>query len=244
MNMLFKKILFINLFILTLLSQLPTPARGFENENEIDDWYTHYYQSPTPEKAVSALLYYPFSSLYEKETTRDQMAVFLATIFKRNKQLLSTAYQEVANNPSSDIKQFFLRILWWVNSDDSKSILKQAKSDWKNPEWQEIIDQHLSQIPFDPLVEPVATPNHLDFLWSIFLATGEELPLVCIISALELQKEKDVTLFLTGGAAQWSLISNARQHQKVYQICEESYKTSEGFKKESLKKILEDAKSK
>ena len=60
----------------------------------------------------------------------------------------------------------------------------------------------------------------LDALWGNFMATGDNAPVVRIISALPwIHVRGDVPRLLVGGAARWSLISNAIQHQPVMAVC-------------------------
>lgn len=60
----------------------------------------------------------------------------------------------------------------------------------------------------------------LDTLWAYFMATGDSAPVARIVSALPWVNIKgDVPRLLVGGAAKWSLISNAIQHQLVMAAC-------------------------
>ncbi len=89
-------------------------------------------------------------------------------------------------------------------------------------------------------------PWVLDTLWGEFMATGESAPVERIISALQWVGIKgNPNLLLVGGAANWSLISNAEQHQKVMEICEKQFQNEiNDSVKERLKEIIKTAKEK
>ena len=62
----------------------------------------------------------------------------------------------------------------------------------------------------------------LDALWGNFMATGNKAPVQRIMTTLPwIDVKGDVNRLLIGGAARWSLTSNAVQHQRVLQFCEE-----------------------
>ncbi len=67
----------------------------------------------------------------------------------------------------------------------------------------------------------------LDALWGMFAATGSKLPIKRIASALPWVDIKgNINKLMIGGAANWSLTSNAVQHKQVYSILSEMYANS------------------
>ncbi|SEF94151.1 hypothetical protein SAMN05421847_1092 [Halpernia humi] len=79
------------------------------------------------------------------------------------------------------------------------------------------------------------SPAFNDMNWSSYFATGNVKYLDKIILNIPLAANtNDLTLFLTGSTAKWSLCSNAKQDQKV-----KEYLTSEESSNPSLKEILE-----
>ena len=80
------------------------------------------------------------------------------------------------------------------------------------------------------------TAADLDCLWGEFLATGDQEPVKKIISVLG-KPETGMNILLVG-AANWSLGSNAQQHEKVYEIIQEESVSATGKIKEKLDLIL------
>ena len=103
------------------------------------------------------------------------------------------------------------------------------------------MDEH----PPDFLKDTISSPSFLDALWGSFFATGDDRYVQRLISALPMLDTKgDVARMLIGGAAQWSLTSNAVQHPKVMEICEKELKTLPDDQKPTLEKIIESAREK
>ncbi|MFH1622212.1 MAG: hypothetical protein ABIA97_03730 [Candidatus Omnitrophota bacterium] len=82
------------------------------------------------------------------------------------------------------------------------------------------------------------SPKDLDYLWAEFLATGKAEPIKKIISVLGLSDDNAKNILLIG-AAQWSLVSNAKQHSKVYEIIKEEFASAQDKLKEKLETILQ-----
>ena len=62
--------------------------------------------------------------------------------------------------------------------------------------------------------------THLDGLWGYFMATGDEAPVIRVIETLKWASIRgDIRKLAVGGAARWSLTSNAVQHSRVLEIC-------------------------
>jgi hypothetical protein len=75
--------------------------------------------------------------------------------------------------------------------------------------------------PPDYLHDAVDSPAVLDACWASFFATGEPAYDHRIIQVLPWAEVRgDVSKMLIGGAARWSLASNAVQHPRVLEICE------------------------
>lgn len=98
--------------------------------------------------------------------------------------------------------------------------------------------QRIIKVTKDFISPTANSPEHLDYLWSEFIATGSEAPVKKIIGVLG-YPDTGMNMVLIG-AAEWSLTSNARHHEKVYSIIQEQFFTASGQTKEKLKKILSD----
>jgi len=88
--------------------------------------------------------------------------------------------------------------------------------------------------PVSSEVEPLSV-SALDDYWAAFTATGERSHVEKVIAALPLVEVRgDIERLLIGGAARWSLSSNAHQHTKVLEICKDVLTQA----KEPLAKLL------
>lgn len=82
------------------------------------------------------------------------------------------------------------------------------------------------------------SPKDLDYLWAEFMATGNNEPVKKIVSVLG-YPSKGMNIVLIG-AAEWSLSSNARQHEIVYNTIKQESLSATGQTKEKLEEILKD----
>ena len=78
----------------------------------------------------------------------------------------------------------------------------------------------------------------------VSMATGKKAPMVRIISALAWLDVKGATnRLLVAGAARWSLTSNAVQHNRVLEICQEEAISQPKGIAENLQEIIKKAKA-
>lgn len=101
--------------------------------------------------------------------------------------------------------------------------------------------------------------QEIDFLWSEFFATGSDKPVKKIVKtftyipaeidlgsqswqSMEKVPSRDVALRILQAAAKWSLVSNAAQHKRVYDVIELEARTVKDDRiKRMLTDILQDA---
>ena len=87
-------------------------------------------------------------------------------------------------------------------------------------------------------------PGGLDDLWAAFFATGDTKYVKEIIEVLPWSEVRgDVNRLLTGGAARWSLASNAYQHGRVLALCQEVVSTFRGPTRRILEEIISQARA-
>lgn len=173
----------------------------------------YYYKNPQPEKLISVIK----GSLSQEEFLADKIhfrpfAHFIATV--------------AHNDPA------FLEKL-----EETKEGLPQPQKD--------ILGQIISEAKSFESSSP-NSPFDLDCLWVEFIATGDAKPVRKIISVLDYtQPEKeeltdmDLNTSLLIYSAQWSLGSNAEQHEKVNEILKDEFVYASGIRRERLEKILQ-----
>ena len=213
-------------------------TRGFSSIDDFSKWMTYYYVDPEPQRIPSAIKFYSDSSLYNKENTRMITAAFFAALFKKDNELMKKSFDDISATGSENSRLILLNALHMVNSEESRALIKKAEAEWKSEGLKNAIKKAISSSVSDIFKEPVHEAEHLDMLWATFLATGDKEPVRKIISALHLLEDGHGIEIVVGGAARWSLISNALQHKIVYQVCKEELAKSEGATKRILEEII------
>ncbi len=212
--------------------------QGFTSDAEFGNWSTYYYQEPEPERIPSALMYFCETPMFESSDRALPMAAFFTALFLKDSALMRKTYDNVSSSGTENDKFMLITVLSLTNTKESSALLEKAKSSWKSKELKEIITRQLENSHDGIYKIPVDNPTILDMLWASFFATGDELPVQRIISALQLMEGGGAEGIMVGGAANWSLGANARQHPRVLEICKEELKEAEGITKEKLKAII------
>ncbi|OGX28139.1 MAG: hypothetical protein A2787_00855 [Omnitrophica WOR_2 bacterium RIFCSPHIGHO2_01_FULL_48_9] len=204
----------------------------------LNTWVTGYYLHPEPQKIPEKILDYTDSSLYDDPSTRFTLAAFFATLLKNDSTLINKAYQVIADKGSENSKVFFLNVLWQIDTMTAQDLMKKIVALWPTPEVQRVAAWLGENPPPNLLYGPVQNVAHLDMLWAMFFATGSEDPIRKIISVVEWANANNSEMMSIGGAAQWSLTSNAQQHRKVYEICKKESAQGKGYTQKFLKDLL------
>lgn len=210
----------------------------FTSDKDFSKWMTYYYLEPQPEKIPAAIKFYADSPLFGKVSSRMPMIAFFAATLKDNSELMKKVYTNIFNSDSLNSKVLLLRALWLVNNSESKEFINKAKTEWKSDEISKQIEDILAMPAPNIFNDQIKDPALLDMLWANFLATGDSAAVKRIISVLHFKKDGHGMDILIAGAAEWSLSSNAIQHRKVYEICKEELKNSDGETKKILEEII------
>lgn len=227
--------------IMVMASVSVSAAAVFNSEKEFENFMTYYYRDPQPEKVIAALSYYVNSPLYKDSGSRMSLAHFFAYILKSEPAILEQYYERQNNKGTTDSRIFALNVLWLINNKSSLDMISKAEHNWKDRQIQKIIMNIHAASVYDVLKGTPRTPAELNNLWGIFLATGNELAVKKVISVLPFKEKSEKKDILLGAAAQWSLASNAIQHEKVLGILKHEQKFARGTVKKLLKQMIENA---
>ena len=93
----------------------------------------------------------------------------------------------------------------------------------------------------EKLTRPITSAGQLDGLWTLYFETGEDAAVRRIISVLHWLEDGQGMQIVIGGAAQWSLKSNAAQHPGVLAICKDELARADETTSSILKKIVAEA---
>lgn len=204
------------------LPQASVEPRVWTNDiktmEDFENWSTFYYLKPRPELTVKALKFADQKGVFEMRGVSVIMIALMTQIFAQNPEELPSWIRELSSL-SIKHKVHVWKALWQVNTEESRRLANQLRDEFSVDKRPPLLSQD-SRVPiaFEKLE---LSPAVLDMLWISFCVTGEEKYVERIISALPglRRGHHDANKLLTAGAAQWSLISNARQHKKVMEIC-------------------------
>ncbi len=176
----------------------------------------------------------------DRETTQAPIIAFLAQVFAQNSDKLSMWFKELSSLQEAHY-DLVLRALWHSNMVQTNAFLRTI-ADQSSEKVRDRVNELLRRTPLTPLNAPMVSPAVLDILWGAFFATGDEQYIERIISVLPwLETKGNVDRLLIGGAAQWSLTSNAVQHQKVLNICQKQLRKQPKEVKAILQEIVDNA---
>ncbi len=179
---------------------------------EFGDIYSFYYKNPQPGKLIlvlKALL--SINDLISDQEQFGSMAHFFATVAHNDKAFM-----------------------------EKMSLLKDAYTGEQKQVLEAILKESENFVSPDP-----DSPDHLDYLWSEFFASGDPTPVKKIISVLgytnpDINNPNEPTTEIGRliHVADWSLGSNASQHEAVKKILEEEEASAAQSIKSKLKAIL------
>ncbi|MCG7871828.1 MAG: hypothetical protein JAZ11_06960 [Candidatus Thiodiazotropha lotti] len=209
------------------------------DEATLSTWITYYYKNPEPELVSSAIQSLQSTGYFNNDSSAAPMSTFLGTIFSNNKNKIKE-WAAIFKPYNDKEKLILIYALWYSNTDISNKQLKSLKN---SDIHAELIEKLLASPPKGVETMQITGPAVLDMLWGAFQATGDTKYIDRIITVLPYVNVKgDTARLLTGGAAQWSLTSNAVQHDIVYDHCNMVLDKQPDEIKQELTEILESAK--
>lgn len=206
-------------------------------EDNLEQWMTYYYLEPQPAQIEAALRAVDAKGYFENDNVQAPLSGFFTEVFRANPDKIDGWVKPHLGLPSRHI---LYSALWMANSKQSKAALERMAKAAVPNEVERL--QSLLSSPA-PTVESMVIdgPASLDYLWGCFFASGSEKPVLRIIDQMKTVNTKgDVGAMLIGGAAQWSVSANARQHDKVLGIVKVRVKAADPETKAMLEKILSD----
>lgn len=203
--------------------------REKSDPDEFSEWVMNYYKKPEPNLIVPLIKKSSESGVFsDVQNIGPPLFGFIAGALKKNPELTEIFAKDLS---TLDEKQYSIILIgiWYADVPNSKNVIETSLKDHPNIKNKY---EFLSTNPVSLLSVPARRgPWVLDAMWGYFFATGEDDPIIKIISVLpwiDESKESEIismgeeglNLMTTAGAAKWSLISNARQHKRVLEICE------------------------
>lgn len=213
----------------------PTAVRSTE---DLVQWMTYYYLHPQPDLLVPALIYADQNGLVEKGEA--PLTAFVSQVFATNPKRIANWVPQL-DALSSKSKQMVWSALWWANTVEAKEALNKLVVNLPQKS-QEVLLAQMGKPPEAIEAMEIKSPEVLDELWGAFSATGDEKYVYRLMTALPWTYDTngDYNKLTIGGAARWSLVSNAQQHPKVLKICQKARETHPEWKK-ALDVVLAEA---
>jgi hypothetical protein len=202
---------------------------------ELDRWMAYYYADPRPDEVATALRAIENQGLFEKDSVQAPLSGFFAEIFRTNPDRVAEWIKPYRGVPNRHI---IYSALWMADSVQSKAALESlAKA--ASPDEAKRLKELISSAPPTAASMELDSPASLDYLWGSFMASGSDAPVLRLIDQMKRANTRgNISESLIGGAAQWSVSANARQHSKVLQIATAKAATADPETKRILREIL------
>ena len=228
------------LIVLLFSSAHPSADAMFQSIEDAAHWFTFYYKNPEPAKIPPAIKYMSDARLLDDNSAIPPIFGFLAGTFRNNPEKVSAWVEELSSlrEPHLSVVLFGL---WYADLPDSRKHVYAILD--VHPQIKEQYEFFYTRSPTK--VEDIPLEKGawvLDALWGTFMATGEKAPVVRIMTTLPwIDVKGDANRLLVGGAARWSLTSNAAQHEKVLEICEDEVARQPDHIAEKLHEVIANA---
>jgi len=221
-----------------------TPAiagTAFQSQSEVSQWVTFYYLNPEPNRLPDFMETMGKSGFLDKSTALSPIFGFLSGTFRNNPDKVTSWVERLSSLEEKHLGVVVLG-LWYAALPESREMANAIID--KHPNLKPSFEFLYNGAPMTVEQVPLEQgPWVLDALWGKFMATGDSAPVERIISALPwIDVEGDINRLLVGGAARWSLTSNAVQHKRVLEICEGAVKTQSGEVAAKLGEVIANAK--
>jgi hypothetical protein len=169
-----------------------TEAKAHWTPEAFESFVQSYYQNPRPNLIPSIIAYLNNTGIPHSWSEAPPLLGFMSAVMIANKQRLPEWKAAVGQTTGN-----------------TNALLKVAIQNAENG---------ASLTGFDP---NKADPAQNDMCWGAYFATGDEQYLRAIAQRLAyLGERQNLMLFMTAASAQWSLASNALQHQAVKRFLE------------------------
>lgn len=216
---------------------------------DYDNWGTMYYKKPNPEHFVDVVRNYENRGVLRNEDFKIPCAFLFGSIMAQNPQNIQSWVTELDDVRQKN-KSFVNFMLWYSSTPVANELLKKYTDPEEYAVW-------FSTPPQTVYTLDTGAKNVLDMNWWCFFVTGDERPIINIMSAFKYSSyetytknfkftsktEEDKRRAFLGSislAAKWSLVSNGKQHERVKQIIEAQAALSSGERQDILKSILND----
>ena len=229
------------LILVLLIVAFAAPASAeFQSQEDVSKWLTFYYQMPEPNRLPEAVEYMSQSGMLDNQDAMAPIFGFISGVLSDNPGQAAGWVDMLSSLKEEHLGVVVLGI-WYANLPESQNIAYTILDNHPSLNKQFVFLREGKPMTVDQIpVEQGAWV--LDALWGKFMATGRKEPVERIMAVLPwIDIKGDVNRLLVGGAARWSLASNAVQHDLVFKFCEEAMKNQSEEVTLKLQEVLENS---
>ena len=208
---------------------MSAPA-AITNEVDLERWMTYYYLHPQPDLLVPALVIADQKSLLSGDAAAP-LTAFVSLVMAQNPTKIPHWFRQLSGLQDRS-KPALLTALYWSNTKEGKEQLQSVIAGLSPKAQAELQSQTTGNAK--PIEDrDINSPAIIDELWGAFCATGDEKYVNRLMTTLPWIEgtETDFNKLMIGGAARWSLTSNAQQHPKVMKIVLKARETQPQLRK-------------
>ena len=216
---------------------IAAPAR-FTDPAKLDEWVTYYYKRPEPAAVVDAMLALSKQSAFKNPEAVSPYFGFLGGVLSKNRAMVPGIIQRLTVLPAEE-QPIVILGLWYSGHPDTKALLAGLAKDM--PAQRSMIEDLARSTPPKLVDLPIERdPWVLAALWGNFMATGDDAPVLRIIDTLAFTMiaQGDPQRVAMGRTAEWSLVSNAVQHQRVMEIIRREAAARTGARANMLNRVI------
>jgi hypothetical protein len=216
------------------LSATAQVVTGYAN-SRAEQWLSHYYQNPRPDDLPLAVHQLSREGYFERADQPATAIGFFATVFAQNPQDINYWLHETADLPGAH-RRILAAAAWQAGSPRGAALLREMASNSSRIVQVQIADL-LQRGPSPVAGTPVQSESSMNLQWGAFLASGDERPILAVLSALASTETNLST------AARYTLAQNAAEHRRVFDICRAQLDKQPESVRSELKAALNEASS-
>lgn len=219
----------------------PVTPPDEESLKQLSQWLTYYYERQHSDQDIENITAMFQDGFFGRPNVVAPLIMFLAEFFRQNESRIP-AWQKPLHDIAPQGDAYLFRALWQAHTPNTLALLE----NWPDKAADKTIEEIKETPPIDLATVTIDSPAMLDMLWATFMASGNPFYVERIIGVLALPtdaSDKDASLnnMILVGAAQWSLASNAVQHERVLETCRKFADSDNATIKKVVSDILEDA---
>lgn len=218
----------------------PRAAQPFTSGEEVNEWMFTYRRHKDPARVIDAFRYLSEDGSFELGYELATLATFFGEVFAQNPDRLREWTDDLLR---IDQKYWgvLVQSLWLSNSEEGMVEVRRIAGMLEG-ERAERTRRLTQEQPPNMKEIAITSPREIDLLWACHSATGDDVYIQRIASVLPLlEDERNAGSVMLGGAAKWSLTSNAVRYPEVLEACNRVLGEVHGELREQLLAVIDEA---